>query len=852
MKNKLFIGVGALALALTSCSEDWGPSGSEGGGYITPLVEVDNTTISSRAESGEDDPQETVITKDDLTLKLSKKDGTQLWDGKLVEFPTTKQFAVGNYKLEAYKGDPTDEGFNKPAVYGSQDLEVKDGETTSVSLIAKPSNARITLDYEDSFKKYMTEWDAQINSTKYTQEETRPVYVAPGDVTIKLNFTKANGVKGSFTLDPIEVKAGYQYNVKLSVNGGEVGEGVLEVTFDSNLDEEKVEIDLSDKVLTAPKPVIDTDGFVTEVPVEVIAGLTESKDLSMSVIAMAGLSSVMIETESPSLQQQGWPKSVDLMSADAPRDVFTKLGLNVLGLWNKPGEMAYIDFSSVVEHIELEEGESTTAKFTLTAKDKILRESDPVTLILNVKPVELELSLFDKVYNPGSNVKVYLTFNGTLEDVEKNVKFSYLHGTGVHRELTVKDVKAENGKYIVELIVPAGHNDELELIAECAGVKSELTVPMAPFKVEVDERNVFATYAFVKIVPTLSGSTISINNPVFEGVVGDEDNFSTLKSEVDTDGYYKVSDLSPNSNYQIRIIMDGMTSKTSKFTTEEAAQVPNGDFEQTEQLYNETSMMSGGYFSVANAGNYNNSANFSYYEAKGWTSTNSKTMNGTTRNTWYVQPSVCSTESSYTGIGSGIGGGTSAGSSKSSEYSIVGYEGISMIIRNIGWSQDSEIPEKMNQGLLSGKYFNSNVPKFYDKEVGKLFLGNYSYDVDSRTEVISEGITFNSRPNSLKGYYKYSLDKSNQTDSGTIIIQICQDDIIIQKIEKILEPTSTFTSFKIPINYSKDSLKANKLCLMIKSSTLTNDNVNVYPFVNRYESFFHGATLVVDDLEFEY
>ena len=859
MKNKLLMGIGVLALALTSCSEDWGPSDSKGGGYITPMVELDASTLKSRADETQEEEEYKVpnVKIEDLKFKLSKNDGSFTQEFTYDKFPVDKAFSVGEYTLSAYYGDPTEEGFDIPALYGEQTLTVRDKQKTTVNLSVTLANALVKMNYSEDFKNYMTSWSAKVNEVSVASTEKKPVFVNPGKVNLKLKATKPNGKEVDLSLPSLTTVARYLHNVNVTINSetGGAGKAQLVITYNEEMETVTDTLDISDEVLSAPAPVIDPDGYEEGVPVKVLEGLPYSSSLAMSIIAIAGLEEVTLETNSANLLSRGWPSSIELMAATEPQqNKLRELGLNVLGLWKNPGEMAYIDFSAVVKNLKYEIlYASNQTTFTVTVKDKLMRESNPSTIILNVEPIVLQLSSAGDNFNPGEPMNVNLAFNGTKEDLE-NLIFEFKDKSGNWRttdlkitEISVGEEKDGLTNFTITLNTP-DYNDDLLLRAKLLDKYSnQFTFPMAPFEVSLIENDVFAKYAYVKVVPTNGNPTPNTDNAEFY-VKTEESNFVKINSEKDLDGYFKISELTPNTNYQIRVKIGKDSSKATSFITEKATQVPNGDFEKVELKYTERGMYSGGPFSVLRVGDYHNTANFDYYEATDWTTTNEKTMSGINRNTWFIQPSACSTESYYEGIGS-----SNVGNEVSSQYS---YEGRNnskaIIIRNIGWSANGVEPDKMNSASSLSNQHNSNEPKEYSKEVGKLFLGNYSYNVDSNDEVISEGIPFNSRPNSLKGFYKYSLDKSNQPDSSIIIIQICKDDIIIQKIEKILEPKSEFTSFTIPLNYSKESLKANKLCLMIKSSALTNDNVNVSSYVSRFESYFHGATLVIDDLEFEY
>lgn len=851
MKQKFLMGLGVLALTLSACTEDWGNAGREGSGYIVPTVDVDLTTISSQKLSTR--AELSSLTKNDLTLTLTKNDGSFSWSGSYAEFPVDKAFSIGDYTLEASFGDPAQQDFEKPALFGSQNLTVEDGKTTQISLRAAPSNSQITIEYTDAFKSYMNDWSAEVNGVEYSKEETRPVYVAPGPVKIKLNVTKANGVYAEFTLDDVLAKARYAYKVLIDVNGGEVGDAVLKVTYDDNFEEEEIEIDLSDKALNSPAPEIDITGFVSNSPITIISGLSETSELALSLIAQAGINSVTLSTSSESLLSQGWPEMLNLMEADpSQQSILKSLGLSVLGLWKSPGEMAYLDFSKVAEHIAyLSEGNNESS-FILTLKDKLMRECETVVLKFIVTPISLSLESADEYYDAGTPLKVKLAFNGSLEQINK-ISFQYFDYSGMWRNVTLNSVEEKNGEYFVTLNIPASHNDDVDLRAVCGGVTSEtVTIGMAPFSIDVNDKNVFATHAFVKTFSTSEDFIIEGKTPKFYAKGGSWNEFTEVKNELDN-GYYKLSGLESAKSYQVKVSYDGFYSKSVNINTEAAAELPNGDFENLTETFSFPNLNQGGRWGVGLWVYYQNYVTYAISEPNGWATNNPKTLSGSNQNTWFCQPAVFNSNLSYSSqcVGTGIGTGRETKTPDAYKYSSKSGDN-AMVIRNVAWdATGSKINDWEKAMAAFSEYYNHNVPTLGEKSVGKMFLGTYEYANGAETS--SEGYDFTSRPSKLTGSYQYFLDKnSNQEDNGVLSVMICNGNEIIAQSIYDLTASSSYKDFEINLKYNKEASKANKIKIEIKSSNKNDNDINVTTYNTTHDSYMYGATLVIDNLKFEY
>lgn len=585
MKKTILLGITAAgaAILLASCSDDWGMK-SEGRGSIAPLVGVDTQVITSQKPSGSRADGD-AVTAADLSIRLTKSDGSwsNTWE-KLADFDVTQQFAVGDYLIEAFYGNENEEGFEKPSYAGSQTVTVADQRTTEVALTAAMSKCMISIDYTETFKNYMSSWSASVkgagSAIEYTADETRPLYLVPGQASITVNVVKPNGLSGSFELAKVSTKARYSYHVTVDVNEGNAGDATLTVSFDENLAHEDVTVDISDEIMNMPPPIIETVGFESGVPVTVLSGIdSDLENLSMNIIALGGLKEINLTTKSEYLLSQGWPETVELIGATTEmQSRLTGLGLQTLGIWKNPAEMGVLEFIDVANKIKAIAGDNNST-FTITVTDRLSRVSEPLTLELNAEAVQINTALKDELYAPGQDSEIQVAFSGNLSTLKKALKLQFDHnGSGIWRDITVKDVveasatKAARAEatpqtlYDVTFVAPAEMSTALTIRAIAGDVITE-TVTLQPLILTVDPNNVFAKSATASVT---TASTLLIRA---KG--------TTDFSEVATvTGSHRITGLLPATEYEIKAKSSNTETAPISFTTEPEVQLPNANMDE--------------------------------------------------------------------------------------------------------------------------------------------------------------------------------------------------------------------------------------------------------------------------------
>lgn len=809
MKKTILLGMSALlsAALFSGCSDDWSSSGKRAG-HIAPLVGLDTDAVSS-ADSKAGSRAEAAISAADLSVRLTKADGsyTQTWP-TVADFPVDKAFSTGTYTFEAFYGDTANEGFESPAYAGAQQVTVVDGQTTSVGLTASMANCRFVIDYTDAFKGYMADWSASVrgagDAIAYERDEVRPVYVQPGKVYIDVTFEKPNGLSATVTLPAVDAEAKHHYNLTVDVNDGNVGDAKLIVTFDDNLLQEDVEVDISDNILQAPLPEATAEGFTSGQAIDVVAGLPSELSLQMNLVAQAGLGEVLLETSSVSLLKQGWPASINLLAADAAQQNQLKaLGFSALGLWKNPDQMAVLDFSAVIPYIKAVDTDNTT-RFTLVVKDKLSRASQPVELVINIEDVQLEIAAAGEFYNPGENLTLSLSFNGANPEDEVAVEY-YNPASGSYKPADVVSITpASRSTQTFTVVIKTPELDgDLKIRATCGTAVSSVTIPGSSFTLEGNATDVYATQAYVYLKAT-EGSTLPDASTVsFEAKAAGASAYSAVSATA-VGNYFLIKGLKAGTDYQLRAGVAGCMSKPYAIHTEAATQLENSGLES---------------WSNAKSGKY-----WTRWAIPGWATYNEMTtsVTGTREDTSYVNRS----------------GAEQSTDAHSGNYAAE--------LSAVGW------------GSGNGAYgdITTSHCKYLNK--GMLYLGVGPTQYSEMANQIVQGIGFASRPTALTFWYKYAAKNSADYGAAQVWVKDAAGRVLASGSVSNLNATS-YTQVTIPLTYAgPGTAKAARIFVEFTSTDNPNwDTRNtswwtVPKLANLTDGKFKGSSMFVDDIALTY
>ena len=179
-----------------------------------------------------------------------------------------------------------------------------------------------------------------------------------------------------------------------------------------------------------------------------------------------------------------------------------------------------------------------------------------------------------------------------------------------------------------------------------------------------------------------------------------------------------------------------------------------------------------------------------------------------------------------------------------------------MVIRNVAWDANGTTPSKTG-GAINTTYYNTNVPSMRNSSAVKLFLVSYSNSCIS--ESYNEGTSFSSRPSTMKGWYKYTPDNNDVSETGVISVTLLNGETVLASGTINLTAASDYTEFTVPLVYTVTDKKANLLKIMITSSNHASYSqseetatIKTTDYYSQYESNSRGATLTIDNLNFIY
>lgn len=799
-----------LAAAATSCSGDNSPAASESG-QIAPSVVLDTEAITSkgRAATGSD------VSTADLAISLVSADGSfsQSWASP-DQFPTDKNFKVGRYTLSAYYGNENSEGFEAPYYFGETEIKVEADRTASASVTASLANAMVSVDYTEAFTGYMSDYSAELagKSVIFIKGETRPAYVKPGNVALNINVTKPNGKSATFAVANFKAAPKHHYHITVDLNEGGAGDAVLSVVFDDLLDQETVDIDLSNEVFDAPAPFFTPVALTPGEQIEILEGENPSKSLMFNLIAKGGIKNVNLTTSSASLAASGWPATIDIAAADPTQQaVLTRHGLSCKGLWKAPQQMAVIDFSGVAAAMSLVEGSDNVSTFTLSAVDLMTKVGEEISFSVKLLPVTLALTAGESPLLGENTVTVDLEYNGS--DVENKVSFRCTGERGTQTPMNVLSITpaASEGHYTVVLSTPDLVSDiEMQAIYFNGRTSSVLTVAreVPDFTLSVDEIDTFAHTTVVALGCTEADpALIASKAKWYKQTDGAE--FSQASATV-TGAEASVSGLSAGKAYILKATV-GNKSATVAVNTEAEIQLPNSGMEDWHRVNGKTK-----YWWVDYPGTGTDAV---------WGTMNLLTTSvGDGNTTMFNHKGTSYCAFSGTRNTSDVKSGSNAA-----------------IISTVGWGDNDA-----NGSTSVGKGCKNLT-------VGQLYLGHY--DSSSRSAVYT-GISHASRPSQMRFWYKYV--HKNSADYGTAEIRIRDsrgNEIAAAEVQ--LPSVSEYTQVTMPLSYNARAKAANIL-VVFKSSgnpacqTISNSNLSCPSFGNLSDGRFTGSEMYIDDIELIY
>lgn len=802
---------------------------------------------------------------EEFSVRLVSADGSysKTWSS-LSMFSEESSFKVGSYDMEVFFGDESSEGVNNPYFYGRTNVVVHEGETTDVRLNASLCNCAVEAVYTEKFMKYFADWSVTFhsegngyNAVPRNADISDIMYIVPGKVDVSLSVTDRQG--RSVSIQPVDfvAEAGKFYRLVFDVNGGEVGGSSIQIGFDETLTEVEVTVPLTDELFNAPAPEVKSYvGDMEGSSVDVLAGTPSDKRLKFEVVAHGGVKEAKLTVES-SGYTFSFGNEIDLCSADLNvQQELEKCGIKAVGFYRNPDKYASVDITDFCKSLD-KEGKYTV---TLSVKDALARESEvPASIEITAYPVEMDFTPKEAVF-ASNEVTVTVGYNGL--DCEKAFSFTAPDRYGTQRKCVIKSVASESTRafetkyYDFTMSVPDSERGRIPLTVYFYG--KELTGCNVVVPVNIPEytltEDMWARKGVLKVNAGQEyvGSVVR----VVRLYIGDEEVSEERIVRDEKNGYVSVNGLEPATTYRLRSTLYKTPAQPSEFstdmnvTTETAAQVPNGDFENLRETVDAT-IDQGGKWTISRGGTkYQTTLYMKVSEPVGWMSSNNETCSDATlnRNSWYMIPSVYNTTLtwiSHQPNAKVMGIGQSAYDSTAEIYkSHVGYSGHNaMVVRSVAWDLNGPaISDKSQTGSSDyGNYFCSNAPlSIANRTAGRLYLGSKD----------KEGVDFKNRPAELKGFYKYFTSVADER--GMVVVQLLNGSTVIGEGCVELSGSDSYMEFNVPIVYSNCYAPApTDLRISIVSSNKTS-GIQTIDYCNKDECCSRGAYMVVDNLTFEY
>lgn len=832
----------AITSYLCSCSSDDSPT-SIGSGFIELNISTNPNVIYSSQNLIQ---QATIIPKpDDFSLKISNIDCsiTKSWNS-FSDFPQNMPIQIGTYSLTATYGDINSEGFDCPYYEGSTNIQITENNTSNANIECKLANSMITLSYTDEFKAFFDDFSTQIHSEggsyiTYDKNETRPLYIKPGKISLITSLTK-NGI--STTFQPAEltnVIPQHHYHITLDIKYSNEGNGILIISFDDNSVAKDISINLTNELLNAPSPEISTIGFNNDEIIEIIEGVTPGKPIIANVTAESGLEKLTLTTQSKALIEKGFPQEIDLLNATEEQiSLISTMGLNISERNPDSPQHIQLDFSNLLSNISLTDNNDIST-FTIIAKDKYSKVNLPVKFNATISPIEINAS--GTLHSVIGIEKVSLQLTTSQSINPSKLEFKALNDKNIWIKCNIDAIKETDiNSYFINLTIPTGVNDVPLNIIYNDIIKSTTTISrISPqFTIEVDA---FANKALIKI----NAENEALSQIITQNIKIFANDFEpAILNRNISNGIVAISGLKPETSYLIKgTLMKGNPnakySNIVRITTESKNEVPDGDFEDFKERIN-CVLLCGGKYSQTHMPIFNqqNKATVKVSTPKkNWATVNAKTFceSSTNLNTWYLQPSAAIVYDAKSG-------------SKAMKLSSVAWD-----------TNGEEIPNYM-QEVGSYKPYNENIPKISYRAAGKLFLGEYSFDVTSNSESYTQGVPFSSRPTALNGYYKYTPGALQLHDKGIVKVSIIHKtedtEIEIAHGEFLFSGNSDYASFNVPLSYNSFGIKATHLKIMFASTsnigTIEDETMKIITTNDAPSASSIGSELWIDNLTFSY
>ncbi len=825
-----------LSLVLSGCS-DYDSSSSANFGRLSLSVKL-NPQLKTPSGS----PIDGIILTppDDVTVTMTDESGkySHTWES-FEDFPQGEQYFAGRYDITAFYGSELQEGFAIPFYKGTSSVQIHNNSLTEAEVELGLVSCVTSVTYESVEHPSIASVEGIISSGTgnyfpYPVGEKGLLCLSPGSVKLYLSVTMNDGRNVEYIAASVpETSSATLYDFAVSVSDKN-GVPVIATSIDGKVNS----VALTDEFVVQPAPEITTVGWNDGMLITLPEGDMPDSEISAIVKSVAEMEHLFLSVNSASLREAGCPDYVDLMHlSEHDATILSDLGLK----FARVEEGVTVDLTSLLSNLVYLTADNAVSTFSLLAEDLNGKTSSAATLKVRTTPVEIEiLSVHNSVVgvNKGA-IEIKSTAPGFANHVE--IELEKEVGSDEWVKVGITDITAvSDSKYLVSFPIPDGSGPVNAHVLYCDEVRASVTIErvMPDFKIEVDP---FANFGVVKIVTADKSMLKTITENVV--IYANDEKGSVLSRYPDT-GVLSIIGLHPSTTYHFRATMmanPGENDFTEPVTvrTEGTPQFSNGDFEERNDGVRYKNLPSGGRYSQTTVEifNWQNHTTYSQLVPKGWANTNAKTFckASTNYNTWYMQPSVFTVDDVQSGD-------------------------FAVSLRSVAFDPNGEpIPDYAQTGEPYLPY-SLNVPRIAYRAAGKLFLGDYSYDAKTGEETYNEGISWNSRPVSLNGFYKYQPSEDNWNDRGLVTVEVLGErdgeEIVIASAHRILPLATGYTAFSLPLEYAYYGVKASRIKVMFASSdkigTIAEESSSIVTHSDPKTSTSLGSQLWIDNVTLAY
>lgn len=776
-----------------------------------------------------------------LTVKAIDHGESHTWEDA-GEYPEGQYMICGQYSVEAAIGDPRIEGFDVTAWKGDTLAVVTpDGKTQSVIRI-RPVNAFAGAMMPVQLPRDVDDISLMIHTPggrfhTITREESRLLRLNPGDAEVyaRLEMAGAHDAVMFPVLTLKDTRPTTLYTI--AVGFGTSSSGITELKVSCGNHTSSTSLDESFLNSKAPEITSTWDPAQTYTLPE---GDVPAQSFIATVSPGTQIRSLKLSVSSQYLEDAGFPVESDLMD-------LTPAEKQVMNEFSFTPEISAaggsIDFTSLLSRIAFLSEATAGSVFTIECIDSRGMASTPLSLEIKSEPVEMEVVKIYPVTMGIDRARVEIRCNSS--NFASNIHAS-LFDTKSQSWHEVSDLTVDPEPsdptlhYILFDVMQQSAPQQLRLLY-CDEVRTTISIPMVQpdFDIEVDP---FATMAAIKVVaadPRLTeaitrNAIIYINNTPMASYVSYPER-----------GIITVIGLNSATPYSVKATMMSGVSDP-KFTpavsivTESTLQLPNSDFEERRDGPSFSHLPSGGKYAqtVVDIFNWQHFTDISTEVPKNWATTNAKTFApaSANKNTWYMQPSAVLTRDP------------------------VFSQSFAVKLTSVAFDPKGAVIPPYSQTGQPYLDYSPIIPDIAYRAAGKLFLGSYSFDASTATEVYNEGVDWSTRPTSVNGYYRFIPSEGARSDYGLVTVEVIGvsegAETTIASGNAQLPLALSYTAFNVPLEYTVFGAKATRLKVMFSSSSspgsIEHETATVVTVPDARTASSTGSQLWIDNVTLAY